>query len=190
MNNTRPAVPADNLAIERVHRQAFGGDLEARLVALLAKRGKDLISLVAERSGQVVGHILFSPATIQWPDKPERPAFHGLGLAPVAVLPELQRQGVGSALITAGLAACRQHGASFVVLIGHPDYYPRFGFVPAGQFGLTCDFGEDPAFQVLLFRECPDLPGGIVRYADEFYELFPPPAQTGRFTRPGSRPTV
>jgi putative acetyltransferase len=173
--NIRPALPGDEQAIQLLHRQAFGGDAEARLVALLRERGKDALSLVAQRAEQVVGQILFSPVTIQWPES-VRPPIAGLGLAPVAVLPEFQRQGVGSALVLEGLAESRRLGASFVVLVGHPDYYPRFGFAPAGPLGLACDFGEGPAFQILLFGEFPDLAGGNVRYADEFYELFGPGA--------------
>ena len=173
--NIRFSAPCDVLAIQALHRRAFGGDAEAKLVALLGERGKDVISLVAERAGKVAGHILFSPATIQWPDQPGREPIRGLGLAPVAVLPELQRQGIGSALVTSGLDSCRERGACFVVLIGHPDYYPRFGFVPAGPLGLACAFGDGPAFQILLLGDCAELRGGVVRYADEFYELFAPP---------------
>jgi putative acetyltransferase len=164
------------LAIEAVHRQAFDGDAEARLVALLAERGKAAVSLVAEVAGQVAGHIVLSLATIRWPTRPEVRPVEGLGLAPLAVLPAFQRQGIGSALTRAGLDAARASGAEFVVLIGHPDYYPRFGFVPAGPFGLTCAFGEGPAFQILWLGEYPGAAGGVVRYADEFYELFAPPA--------------
>jgi putative acetyltransferase len=176
VTKTRRARPDDELAIQTLHRRAFGCDAEARLVELLAERGKDVISLVAERDGHVAGHILFSPATIEWPDRPGRESIRGLGLAPVAVLPEWQRQGIGSALVTAGLGECRQRLASFVVLIGHPDYYPRFGFVPAGPFGLTCAFGDGPAFQILWLADQPRVQAGVVRYAEEFYELFAPPA--------------
>jgi putative acetyltransferase len=169
----RPATAADGPAIDAVHRHAFPTDAEARLVALLIARGKDAVSLVAEERGQVAGHILFSPATMKWPNHPTCP---GLGLAPLAVLPRFQRQGIGSALMRAGLAEYRQHGG-FVVVIGHPAYYPRFGFVPASRYGMTCDFGSGDAFQVIVDHEV-RLPfgGAAVRYADEFYELFAPPA--------------
>jgi putative acetyltransferase len=176
MTNIRSMHPRDKPAAQSVHRQAFGGDDEARLVALLAQRGKDVISLVAEQDGRVAGHIVFSPATIDWPGEPGRAPIAGLGLAPVAVLPQMQRQGIGSALVTAGLAACRERAAEFVVLVGHPEYYPRFGFEPAGSCGLSCAFGAGPAFQILWLGKQPRALGGVVLYADEFYELFAPPA--------------
>ena len=172
MFTIRPAQPGDASAIDAVHRQAFPTDAEARLVGLLIGRGKDRVSLVAEMEGQVVGHLLFSPATIEWS---ERPAVKGLGLAPLAVLPHWQRRGVGSALMRAGMEACRLLDVSFVVLVGHPEYYPRFGFVPAGRYGLTCDFGSGDAFQIAVPGDASLASGGAVRYAPEFYELFAPP---------------
>jgi putative acetyltransferase len=173
VTNTRSARPGDEAAIEAVHRRAFPTDAEARLVALLVERGKAVVSLVAEMDGQVAGHILFSPATI---DAPGQTPVVGLGLAPVAVLPEFQNRGIGTALVEKGLESARELHVPFVVLIGHPAFYPRFGFRPAGSFGLTCDFGSGDAFQVIDLLEG-SLPaaGGVVRYADEFYELFGPP---------------
>lgn len=172
MFTIRPAQPGDAGGIDTVHRLAFPGDEEARLVALLISRGKDRVSLLAEEAGRIIGHLLFSPATIEWP---QGPAIEGLGLAPLAVIPERQRQGVGSALMRAGMRACRELDMPFVVLIGHPEFYPRFGFSPAGNYGLTCDFGSGAAFQIVhLIKSSltPDV--GTVRYADEFYELFGP----------------
>lgn len=173
VTRTRSAHPGDEPAIEAVHRRAFPTDAEARLVALLVERGKGAVSLVAEWEGRVVGHILFSPATIEVPG--QTPVV-GLGLAPVAVLPEFQNRGMGTALVAKGLESSRRLHVPFVVLIGHPAFYPRFGFMPAGSFGLTCDFGSGDAFQVIDLLEG-SLPaaGGVVRYADEFYELFGPP---------------
>jgi len=170
----RPAQPGDASGIDGVHRQAFPTDAEARLVALLIGRGQDRVSLVAEALGQVVGHVLFSPATVEWP---ARRALEGLGLAPLAVLPHWQRRGVGSALMRAGMEACRLLAVQFVVLVGHPEYYPRFGFVRAGHYGLTCDFGSGDSFQIAVFDEASFASGGVVRYAPEFYELFAPPTE-------------
>jgi putative acetyltransferase len=172
MTIIRSAKREDAKAIAEVHLRAFPTDAEARLVALLHKRGKATISLVAEEAGRILGHVLFSPAMIE---RAGRPTISGLGLAPVAVLPEFQRRGIGSGLMTAGLEDCRRRGTDFVVLIGHPDYYPRFGFEPAGPLGLTCEFGSGDAFQIIVENKGL-LPraDGVVRYADEFYELFPP----------------
>ena len=204
----RPAASADLAAIDAVHRAAFPTDLEARLVALLIERGKATISLVAEQGGQVVGHVLFSPATHSRPHAPreefvsrsETTTLTGLGLAPVAILPAFQNQGLGSALIRAGLAECRlrakvgppcrggpelptdtaladpgparQSGPTWVVVLGHPTYYPRFGFAPASRWTLTCDYGDTDAFQFLPLTAAADaLRGGHIRYAPEFGEL-------------------
>jgi putative acetyltransferase len=173
MFTIRPAQPGDASGIDAVHRQAFPTDAEARLVALLIGRGKDRVSLVAEVQSQVVGHLLFSPATIV---RGERPEIEGLGLAPLAVVPPWQRRGVGSALMKAGMEACRRLVVPFVVLVGHPEYYPRFGFVPAGNYGLTCDFGSGDSFQIAVLIDGA-IEAGDVRYASEFYELFAPPAE-------------
>ena len=110
--HVRPATAEDLAAIDAIHRAAFPTDLEARLVALLIARGKAAITLVAELDGQIAGHILFSPATWEG-EAPAEPrlsgsfALPGLGLAPLAVLPAFQNQGIGSALVRAGLVECR-----------------------------------------------------------------------------------
>ena len=160
--------PADAASIREVHCAAFPTDAEARLVERLRNRRKAIISLVAEVESDVVGHILFSPVTV-----PERPdGCGGLGLAPVAVLPDYQRRGVGMALIRAGLASCRAQGHGFVVLLGHPEYYPRFGFERASTHGISNEYGADEAFMVLALKEGALPPrGSLVRYAPEFGEL-------------------
>ena len=158
--------PADIPAIHAVHRTAFPTDAEARLVDCIRIGGHATISLVAEFAGQLVGHILFSPITIG--GQP----VSGLGLAPVAVLPEQQRRGVGSALIRAGLDACRAKGYGFVVLLGHVEYYPRFGFQPASRFGLGNEYGADDAFMALeLTPGSIPAAGGLVQYGAEFTEF-------------------
>jgi putative acetyltransferase len=131
--------PADADDVREVNEQAFGSPVEARIVESL--RGQpECISLVATKSGQVVGHIFFTPVSIEPPVE-----FRVAGLGPMAVLPEHQRSGVGSQLIRAGLEACRQNGYSAVVVVGHPGYYPRFGFEPAHTRGLTLpDFDVPP----------------------------------------------
>jgi putative acetyltransferase len=150
--------------IRETNELAFGAPLEARLVdALRACDG--YLSLVATIDDRVVGHILFTPVTIE-PPVNRRVA----GLAPMAVRPEHQRSGIGSQLIREGLDQCRQHGYSAVVVLGHPEYYPRFGFVPAHTFGLTCEFPSPPeAFMAIELEEGALTGiGGLVRYHSEF----------------------
>lgn len=173
----RAAAASDASAIDAVHRAAFETDGEARLVALLIERGKATVSLVAEVDGAVAGHILFSPATVApagpaGAEAPQDTALPGLGLAPVAVLPRFQNQGLGSALIRAGLAECRRLGIPWVVVLGHETYYPRFGFTPASRWNLTCDYGSSDAFQFLpLTAAAAAITGGHIRYAPEFREM-------------------
>jgi len=142
----RPELPSDRLAIRAVLERAFASDAEARLVDALRGRTDPQVSLVAvDPTGGVIGHILFTPVAIRGSERSSR----AIGLAPMAVLPEHQRGGVGSALIRAGLAACAALGERVVVVLGHPDYYPRFGFVPAWHHGLYYGRpGPDPAFMV------------------------------------------
>ena len=137
--------PSDANLIQRVHRAAFGGDVEARLVELLRARNKSLISLVAEVGDDIAGHILFSAVTITG----AAPNIRAIGLAPVAVLPESQRKGIGSMLIDEGLARCQRARYDLVVVLGDPGYYGRFGFRSAKQFGLENEYGVDEEFMVL-----------------------------------------
>ncbi|MCP3919788.1 MAG: N-acetyltransferase [bacterium] len=159
----RTETPADHEAVRNVHALAFGGPGEAALVDALRAAGKGRVSLVAEVDGEIVGHCLFSPMTV------EGDAVV-LGLAPVGVLPAWQSRGAGSALIRKGLETCH---ADAVVVLGHPSYYPRFGFVPASRFGLMSEYDvPDDHFMALELR-----PGalhdmrGVARYASEFGDL-------------------
>src|SRR5262249_2325845 len=136
----RPEAPGDVGAVRLVCEQAFGGPGEANLVDALRRNGKVTLSLVAEVRGAVVGHVLFSPAGIA----PAGGPGEVVGLAPLAVLPVYQRRGVGSALVRAGLAGLLAAGHGAVVVLGHPGYYPRFGFQPAAGFGLRCKYGVEP----------------------------------------------
>lgn len=161
----RDEVPADHDAVRAVETAAFGRPEEAQLVDLLRANGAAVISLVAAWEGGIVGHILFSPVTAD-----AAPQARLLGLAPVAVAPAQQRLGIGGALIRAGLARAMALGYDGVVLLGHPEYYPRFGFVPASRFGIRCEYDcPDEAFMALPLREGGLVEvTGLVRYAPEF----------------------
>lgn len=173
----------DQAAIATVNVSAFETPAEAQLVAALRQRAQPFVSLVAETDGEqdgaggegaskssIVGHICFSPVVL-----PAHPALKIMGLAPMSVLPAHQRQGIGSALVRAGLEACIELGCGAVVVLGHPTYYPRFGFVPASRFAIDSIYGvPDDTFMALELT-----PGhlrgaaGTVRYHEVFDEQFP-----------------
>jgi putative acetyltransferase len=163
----------DHALIRAVHLAAFPTPEEADVVDRLRTNGRSVISLVSRVDETVVGHVLFSPVTIHEVDGDQETARgRGLGLAPVAVLPKFQRRGIGSALIETGLTRCREIGVSFVVVLGDPAYYARFGFVPASLYRLDNEYGAGDAFQVHLTDQAalPD-GGGLVRYVQEFSGL-------------------
>lgn len=158
----------DAAAICEVHRAAFPTDAEARLVDRLRAAGNARISQVAELEGLLVGHVLFSPVSLV----KSATAHVGLGLAPAAVLPAHQRRGIGSALIREGLAECRRQNCPFVVVLGHPAYYPRFGFTRASALGIGNEYEVDEAFMVLELVSGSLPPGGgLVKYGTEFAEF-------------------
>lgn len=159
----------DRSAIRQVNEQAFGQQVEADIVDRLRDSCPDILSLVAVQEEQVVGHILFSPATIEGDGK----AVQGMGLAPVTVKPEWQRQGIGSLLIRAGIKMLKDRGCTFVILLGHPEYYPRFGFERASQHGIHSQWDgiPDEAFMILVLdgSAMKDI-SGVARYRSEFDE--------------------
>ena len=138
----RPETPADSPAIRRVNSLAFGRDDEARLVDALRQGDYVRLSLVAEVAGQVVGHILFTDLPILTANGP----LSALALAPVAVAPECQRQGIGSGLVRKGLEICKDQGHRIVVVVGHPDFYPRFGFSTQLAANLKSAFSGRDSF--------------------------------------------
>lgn len=161
----RPETPADGAAVRRLNELAFGRADEARLVDRLRDSGVLAVSLVAEVEGRVAGHIAFSPVTGL--------GAKVLGLAPMAVAPKWQGQGIGSRLVREGLAACRRTGAELVVVLGHPGFYPRFGFVPAAPLGIGCEYAV-PADAFMVTELVPGVLAGrrgVVRFRPEFAEV-------------------
>ena len=162
----RPELPADLTAIRELNLSTFEGTTEADLVDALREQARPIVSMVAEDNGAIVGHILFSPVTLS-----SLPDLRIMGLAPMAVRPERQREGVGSALARAGITACSDLGYEAVVVLGHAGYYPRFGFVPASRFGLHSEYDvPDDVFMAMeLTPGALQGPGpGTIRYHAAF----------------------
>jgi len=136
----------DRDAVYAVNASAFETPSEANLVDALLEQAQPVVSLVAEDNGEVVGHIMFSPVSLS-----DYPDLKVMGLAPMAVAPEHQRKGIGSALVRAGLEQCRKLGFVAVFVLGHPEYYPRFGFLPSSRFGIDSDY--DVSEEVFMATE-------------------------------------
>lgn len=167
MSDVRSATADDLDAIVAVHEAAFGRSAEGVLVRRLVEAGKASVSLVAvDEDDAVIGHVLFSPVTVEQGDDGK-----ALGLAPVAVHPDHQRQGIGHALIEEGIGACFVADARAVFVLGSPAYYAGFGFQKASSHGLSDAFEGGNAFQVLPLT-VDGLAGyrGRVDYAPEFSE--------------------
>ncbi|MBD2102340.1 GNAT family N-acetyltransferase [Leptolyngbya sp. FACHB-261] len=167
--NIRTESSEDFDAIRQVNIAAFGRTNEADLVDELRKTAP-VLSFVAVEDEQVVGHILFSPVSVEGDCTP---SCKLLGLAPIGVIPEFQNQGVGTQLVQHSLPECSRLGFSAVVVLGHPEYYPRFGFVPASRKGLTCEYEvPDEAFMVVeLQPEALQACSGRVKYRPEFAKV-------------------
>lgn len=164
MPEIRAELPSDADGIRTLNRQAFESDAEAKLVDLLRERGRNIVSLVAVDEDQVVGQVLFTEVMVTPPASSK-----GVGLAPMAVLPGFQNRGIGTELGHKGLALCRDLGYDFAVVLGHTDYYPRFGFKKASDFGIGNDYGVDDPFMALEFK--PGVLGnfkGVAHYLPEF----------------------
>jgi len=166
MMTVRTESTKDDESVRRVNELAFEQPNEADLVDALRANARPFISLVAVVDEQVVGHIFFSPVSIE----SENGVFTAMGLAPMAVLPEYQNQGIGSQLVREGLKECQRLGHGIVVVLGHANYYPRFGFTPASLKGLRSEYDvPDEAFMVTEL-----VPGalegrrGLVKYHPEF----------------------
>lgn len=155
----------DQDAVHRLNLAAFENGPEAALVDVLRASCEEYLAFVAVEDGTVVGHILFTPVTVDGSD------VAGMGLAPMAVLPSQQRKGIGSRLVRHGLDHLRQSGCPFVIVLGHPEYYPRFDFEPASRYRLCSQWEgvPDEAFMIAVLAPgaLPEK-GNTARYRDEF----------------------
>jgi len=153
----------DVAAVREVNRRAFGQDQESNIVDALRTNGGALLSLVATVNGQVAGHIMYSPLTVA-------ENVLGVALGPMAVVPEYQRQGIGTQLIEAGNRKIKDAGYPFIIVVGHAEYYPRFGFRPANEYGIRCEWDvPDEVFMLLVLNEA-KMQGasGLAKYRHEF----------------------
>ncbi|MCL4265716.1 MAG: N-acetyltransferase [Anaerolineae bacterium] len=167
MIQIRREQPEDEAAVRQVNEAAFGRPAEADLVDALRRRDVVTLSLVAERGGEVVGHILFTPVTIT---NENGGVVTAVGLGPLAVSPHSQREGIGAQLTQTGIEMLWQAGHEILIVLGHPEYYPRFGFASASRFGIRWEIEvPDEAFMVMALKPgALDGVTGIVRYQPEF----------------------
>lgn len=171
MITVRSETPEDFQAIYELNKQAFNGEAEATLINNL-RNTKGFIpelSLVALKDDLLVGHILFSLIHI----KTDTDKVPVLALAPMAVLPEYQRRGIGTEMVKKGLEKCKDLSYKAIVVVGHPEYYPRFGFVPAREKGLRLPFdAPDEAFMVYeITPDCLAGNTGVIEYPPEFADV-------------------
>jgi putative acetyltransferase len=155
--------PSDVAAIRNVNKGAFGQDQEGNIVDALRSNGAALLSLVATLNDRVVGHIMYSPASVGG-------EIMGAALGPMAVLPEHQRQGIGSKLVEAGNRKIKDEGYPFIIVLGHSNYYPRFGFIPASNHGIKCEWEVPEDVFMLLVLDEEKMQGifGLAKYRHEF----------------------
>ena len=158
----REETAADIEPIHGVNRRAFAQDQEGNIVDALRSNGAALLSLVAIVDGELVGHIMYSPAVVD--------ETTGAALGPMSVLPEFQRQGIGSRLVEAGNQRLKERGCPFIIVVGHAEYYPRFGFIPAIKHNIRCEWDlPDEVFMISVLDSL-KMQGisGLAKYRHEF----------------------
>jgi putative acetyltransferase len=164
----RIETPDDYAAVRTLNSAAFATHAEANLVEALRTHAHPLVSLVAELDGEIVGHIMFSPVVLS-----SRGDLRIMGLAPMAVAPKHQYQGIGSALVRKGLDECKALGVGAVVVLGHVKYYPRFGFLPSTDFDIRCEYPVPEEAFMAIELQSRYLVGatGVVKYHDAFAKV-------------------
>ena len=163
----RPAVRSDSSDIRAVHLRAFPTKAEADLVERLVGDGEALISIVALEDREIVGHILFSRMDVEADGR----ALHALGLAPLAVVPQSQGRGIGSALIEAGIAEARRMGADMIFVVGDTEFYGRFGFEGETALPFVSPYAGHHFQALLLNQDVGSVRRGTASYARAFDEL-------------------
>ena len=154
--------PDDIAAVRDLNKRAFGQDQESNIVDALRNNRAALLSLVATVDDRVVGHIMYSPLSVD--------DVNGAALGPMAVIPEHQRQGIGSKLVEAGNRKLKDAGCPFIIVVGHVDYYPRFGFTPASEHGIKCEWDvPNDVFMLLVLEQAKmESVSGLATYRHEF----------------------
>ena len=160
--NIRKEKDSDKEKIWQVNAEAFDSEAEANLVNSLRDSGISFISLVAEEDEEIIGHILFTPVELIGDDY----SLKLMGLAPMSVRPDLQKKGIGSQLVKTGIENCAAQGYDAIVVLGHPEYYPKFGFVPSVKYGIKSEYdAPDEAFMILELKESSlKDENGIIKY--------------------------
>jgi putative acetyltransferase len=155
--------PDDIAAVREVNRCAFGQEQESNIVDALRANGGALLSLVAIMDDRIVGHIIYSPVSVS-------DMVNGAALGPMAVLPEHQRQGIGTRLVEAGNQKIKDAGHPFIIVVGHAEYYPRFGFRRASEYGVKCEWDVPNDVFMVLVLDPAKMQGmsGLARYRHEF----------------------
>lgn len=163
--HVRLETEADRSAVRAVTEAAFETPAEADLIDALRAGSTEVVSLVAHRGDALVGHVLFSRVTLA-----EHAQLRLMGLGPMAVAPRYQRGGVGSALVREGLAQCKERAVHAVVVLGHPEYYPRFGFVPASRYAIRSEYDLPDDVFMIVELQAGALNGvsGLIRYGQAF----------------------
>lgn len=167
----RPEAADDARAIDVVHISAFAGEAEARLISALRESSSynRELSLVAELNGRIVGHVLLSRALL----RTEGEEKNVLVLGPMSVVPSQSHRGIGSELIRASVNLAREKGYGAIIVVGHPEYYQRFGFAPAKEMQVTCNLpAPDDAVTCMEIAEGLLAGGGHVEYPEPFMELY------------------